>query len=168
MAGPIDSQAFQQARLRSEKIRIIGIIASLGALAVFIGLRLAWLRMETNLQDWLVLSTLFAVALGYEGIILGRLSRALKSGKDPGFRTWVFNVFIETLFPTIALIVSITLGYTGPYLALVAPTVPIYFVFIILSTLHVEPLLSLLTGISAAVGYLAVAVYVLLYIPQQA
>jgi len=165
-SGLIDSRAFQKAQLRSERIRVIAILTALAALAVFDLIRILWLREKMTYEDWLVPAVLFSAALGYEGIMLRRLGRAMRLGRDLETRARVLNVFVETLFPTIALVVSIVLGYMGPYLTLVSPTVLVYFIFIVLSTLSLQPLLSLLTGISSASGYLAVAVYVLLQNPK--
>jgi serine phosphatase RsbU (regulator of sigma subunit) len=47
----------------------------------------------------------------------------------------------------------------GPYRALTSPTVLAFFLFIILSTLHLDPVLSWLTGGFSAAGYAAVSIY---------
>jgi serine phosphatase RsbU (regulator of sigma subunit) len=54
----------------------------------------------------------------------------------------------------------------GPFQALVAPALLTYFFFIILSTLRLSPSLSLLTGILASTGYLAVFFYTLMSYPN--
>jgi serine phosphatase RsbU (regulator of sigma subunit) len=61
--------------------------------------------------------------------------------------------------PSVALLVLTNSAFMGPYRALVAPAMLSYFFFIILSTLRLSPLLSLLTGIFAAGGYLFVVAY---------
>lgn len=162
----IDSKAFRQAQLRSERIRITAIMAAFGALAVFTGLRLVLLRAGISLLDWTFTAALFVAALIYEGIMLRKVARASQSGKDLTFKIWLLNVFVETLFPTAALVIIIVQDFTGPYLALVAPVVLVYFIFIILSTLRLQPLLSVMTGIFSAAGYLAVAGYVLIHFPK--
>jgi serine phosphatase RsbU (regulator of sigma subunit) len=48
---------------------------------------------------------------------------------------------------------------------LVAPAMIVYFFFIILSTLRLDPILSILTGVLSATGYLAVVLYTLLSYP---
>jgi serine phosphatase RsbU (regulator of sigma subunit) len=164
--GQIESVAFCQAQLRSERIRITAILAALAALALFILLRLAWLRKGAGFLDLIVLAAFFAVALAYERFMLQKVNRALQTGMDPGFSTWLLNVLVETLFPTAGLSIAIVQGFMSPYLALVAPAVLVYFIFIILSTLRLQPLLSVLTGTFSAAGYLAVAGYVLLRFPR--
>src|SRR5208337_407875 len=50
--------------------------------------------------------------------------------------------------------------------ALTSPAVLAYFIFIVLSTLHLSPRLSRLTGVFAATGYAAVSIYAFLLVPE--
>ncbi len=46
-----------------------------------------------------------------------------------------FNTLVESLFPTVDIILLILSGLANPYAALVAPIVFTYFLFVVLSTL---------------------------------
>ena len=51
---------------------------------------------------------------------------------------------------------------------LTSAVVLVYFLFTILSTLHLDPALSRLSGIFSAAGYAAVAIYVFVQYPETA
>ena len=92
-------------------------------------------------------------------VMLKQVSRKIQESQDfPGW-FWGVNLFIETLLPTGLLFLLTESPYFGPYRALVAPAVLAYFLGMILSTLRLSPLLSRLTGLYSAGGYLAVAAY---------
>jgi adenylate cyclase len=79
------------------------------------------------------------------------LRKGLKFPPFPKFA----NVLVETSFPTILLYTLLPVFPGGAALGL--PPVFIYFLFIILSALRLEPVLSVLTGLVAAAGYLGLA-----------
>jgi serine phosphatase RsbU (regulator of sigma subunit) len=58
--------------------------------------------------------------------------------------------------------------FAGPHRALTSPVIAAYFLFIILSTLHLNPWLARLSGLVSAAGYAAVSAYVLLMNPEVA
>ena len=155
-ATQIQSEAFDRAALRSERIRIIGLLSVVSAMVLVIVLRGALLgEMQSFLPGAIVLGSMAA----YEWLMLRVVSRAMRSERTLSQRVWVLNVFIETLFPTIALFILTEIPLMGPYRALVAPTILVYFVFIVLSTLRLRPILSVLTGVFSTVGYLSAIVY---------
>src|SRR5262249_41005160 len=88
------------------------------------------------------------------------VKRALRSEREVPRSIWLINILIDAGLPTLGLFVLIESRFTGPYEALVAPAVFLYFLFIILSTLRLSPSLSLLTGLISALGYLGAAYYV--------
>jgi adenylate cyclase len=75
----------------------------------------------------------------------------------------VINLFIETSFPTF--LVLILLWKIQSMILLVSPIVFIYFLFIILSTLHLDFWLSVFTGFIAAVEYFFVSMLLIQQIP---
>jgi len=165
-AEEFDSAAFQRAELKSERIRIISIIAALAALAVFVLVRSVVFEAARDIWALLFSMVFLAAMIGYEAVMLGRVLEAIRSESDLSRRTWVINLFIETLFPTIAMFVFIFIDSVGPYLILVAPVVLTYFLFIALSTLRLNPSLCRLGGLFSAVGYLAVTGFVFLVYPR--
>ena len=96
----------------------------------------------------------------YEGLMLRFISRRIADERRVANWIWTANIFIETLFPTAALVLLVESGYLPPYQALVAPAALFYFFFIILSTLRLSPPLSRLTGLLSGVGYMAATAYV--------
>jgi serine phosphatase RsbU (regulator of sigma subunit) len=152
----IQSEAFRRASLKSESYRIIGLLCALGALLVFV---IARNLLAGELRLLITQSLLFLFALGGEALMLAVVKRAVRLERDVPSVVWVLNVLMESLFPTLGLLVLIESQYIDPYSSLVAPVVLVYLLFIILSTLRLSPMLSVLTGLFSALGYLAVILY---------
>jgi len=94
-----------------------------------------------------------AATIAYECLVLLLVTRALRQERSlPGW-IWYINAFIETLLPTVAILTVTHSAFIGPYRALVAPAVLLYFYFIILSTLELSPLLSALIGLFSCLEY---------------
>jgi serine phosphatase RsbU (regulator of sigma subunit) len=75
---------------------------------------------------------------------------------------------METLLPTVVLVWLVHTSTVGPQRTLTSPAVLAYFLFIILSTLHLNSWLSRFSGVMSATGYAAVAVYLFLTYPEVA
>jgi len=156
----LDSKALRQAALRSERIRILGILIVLGLLFVFtVARRLVFEGMDAA-RGLPAFAAFFGAMIAYELVTLRRVTRALVEGSEPSAARWIANVIVEALFPTVGLAVLVAIGTIGPYAALVAPVVLTYLVFISLSTLRLNPALTRLSGLSSAIGYAAVVIYV--------
>lgn len=152
----IQSEAFRRASLKSESYRILGLLCVLGALLVFVIARnLAAGEFRLLVAQSLLLSS----AVVGEALMLAVVKRAVRLERDVSSAVWVLNVLMESLFPTLGLLLLIESQYIYPYSSLVAPVVLVYFLFIILSTLRLSPMLSALTGLFSALGYLAVILY---------
>ena len=79
---------------------------------------------------------------------------------------WILNTIVECLLPSLGILgLTADKGYLGPYRALVSSSVGIYFLFIILSTLRLSPLLSIIAGSVCAAGYTAVYLFTLWVAP---
>jgi len=149
----IESKAFHRAELESESHRIVGILALLGLLALYVVLRgAATGEFRLLAAQMLVL----VAAAAYEAAMLAIVKRALKNDRELSVAVVILNVFIETQLPTIAILLLIKSGLVEPQIALVSPAVLLYFLFIILSTLRLSPGLCILTGLAAVGGYVAV------------
>lgn len=161
--GHIESDAFRRATLESESHRIVGLLCLLGVLTVY-----AVARGHAAGRLWLLVAqtVLLALAIGYEAFMLATVRAALRGGGDIAPTARVLNVLLETQLPTVALFLLVESGLLNPRDVLVAPAVFVYFLFIILSTLRLSPWLSFLTGLAAALGYLAVAFYAELRFPD--
>lgn len=159
----IESRAFQLAALKSESYRILGLLGLLGALMVYtIARGLIYLQPQLLLAATLLLS----LAIAYKVFKLAVIKRALQRGQAVPQTTWaIVGIIIETQIPTLFIFLLIKSGLISPYLALVGPSILIYFFFIILSTLRLSPGLCLLTGVLSALGYLSVAFYIMIGAP---
>lgn len=155
-ARQIESEAFRRAALESESYRIQGLLGLLGALMLYTvarGLAAHQLRLLS------AGALLVALAFTYEVFMLSVVKEALRRERSVAPAVRALNVLIETQIPTLALFILIRSRLMSPLQALVAPALLIYFLFIILSTLRLSPVLSLLTGLATASGYLAVTFY---------
>jgi serine phosphatase RsbU (regulator of sigma subunit) len=161
--GQIESRAFQRAALKSESYRIFVLLCLLGALMVYTILR-GLAASEYGLL--LAQAMLLALAIGYEAFMLVVVKRALQRGRDVPQKMRILNLFIETQLPTVALFLLSNSQMMSPYQALVAPALLIYLFFIILSTLRLSPSLSVLTGLLAALGYIAITLYTVMSYPR--
>jgi serine phosphatase RsbU (regulator of sigma subunit) len=155
--GQINSEAFQRAKLHSESYRIVGILCLLGALLIWTILRSV---AAGHLQLLIAQAGLTVIAIAYEVFMLRLVKRALAGkGRLPSAVS-VLNAFVEAQIPTLTMFLLIRSQLLSPYHVLVAPAMLAYFLFIILSTLNLSPSLAIFTALSAAIGYLSVAVYV--------
>jgi serine phosphatase RsbU (regulator of sigma subunit) len=161
----VEYEAFESAALRSESRRVIGLLAVLGALLLGV---IAGNLAAGQLRLLYIQTLVLALAIGYEALTLVILRRAIQLKRRVPPATWLINVVIEAGLPTLALFILIESRLTYPYEALVAPAVFLYFIIIILSTLRLNPDLSILTGVVSAIGYLAAALYVHQLYPHQA
>ncbi|UCG33635.1 MAG: PP2C family protein-serine/threonine phosphatase, partial [Phycisphaerales bacterium] len=155
----IRSEAFGLAVLRSERTRIVAMLVFLALMFLVPVVRALTTRDEALMR---FLPAAFGLVAGfglYELIMLTLVRRRLRSETDFPPWTWVLNVFVETLLPSVVLIVLTYAEFMGPYRALVAPATYIYFFFIILATLRLSPALCRLTGVFSAVGYLLVTAF---------
>ncbi len=161
----IDSIAFRDATLRSDRTRIIVILAALGVLALLTALRIVVFAWSTAGRTLGAMVIYLGAAALYEVFMLRSVNRAIGAGSSLPAGIWVINVLVETLVPTVALVLMIMTGLVNPYQALVAPVVLTYFIFIALSTLKLSPLLASLAGVFSAVGYATVTLGVYLVYP---
>ncbi len=152
----IQSEAFRRASLKSESYRIIGLLCVLGALFVIV---IARDLMAGEFRLLVTQTLLLVFALAGEVLMLWVVKKAIRLDHDVPPAVWVINVLMESSFPTLGLLLLIEGQYFDPFRSLVAPVVLVYFLFIILSTLRLSPMLSVLTGLFSALGYLAVCFY---------
>ena len=162
----IRSKAFQQAALRSERVRVIGVLVTLALLLLIVVGRALVVSSGVEIQYLPIAIVLVGAMMAHEGAMLAVVNRQIAAQGDlPAWR-WKANLFAETLFPTLALLWLTESPVLGPYRALVAPAVLTYFFFILLSTLRLNPSVTRWTGLLSGAGYLAVAAYTLVRYPS--
>jgi serine phosphatase RsbU (regulator of sigma subunit) len=153
------SDSFHLAELRSEKARVAALLGVFGALLLLVLIRGGMSLAEGRHGEAWPFAVLLAVMTTYEAVWWRFVSQATRSSRRISKSTWAASTFVESLLPTTALFLQI--HAFGPYRALTSPTVLAFFFFIILSTLHLDPVLSWLTGGFSAAGYAAVSIYAL-------
>jgi PAS domain S-box-containing protein len=158
--------SLQQATLKSERIRIIGLILVICFLEVVVAIRALFGGMPEQFDFLPRFTALILASVAYESLMLGMVSRATRSGRDLPLWAWSANAGIEALLPTITLILLTETRFMGPYRALGAPATHGYYIFIILSTLRLRPGLCFLTGLASALGFAAVTAYTFIVHPE--
>jgi serine phosphatase RsbU (regulator of sigma subunit) len=162
----IRSPLFREAELHTERSRVSTLLAVLGALLALSLVRGAAALAGGGRGEAWSFAVLLAVMLSYEAGWLGFIKRAASSGGTVPVALWRTSILVESLLPTIALFLQIHMPVVGPERALASPAVLVYFLFIVLSTLHLDPGLARLAGSLSAAGYAAAAAYVFLVFPQ--
>ena len=105
--------------------------------------------------DRMTVEAFLLVVAGFELYVLAWSRKLLAADGKPQMSRRYLHSFVETSLPT-----AIILYYgavDGPAQALLMPSGYVYFVFILLSTLGLDPLLCLFTGAVAAGEYALVA-----------
>ena len=166
--APIDVPfaSLRQATLKSERIRIIGLILVLSFILVVVAIRALFGGVPGQLDLLPRFTALILASVAYESLMLGMVSRAIKRAGDLPRWVWSANAVIEALIPTITLILLTESSFMGPYRALGAPATHGYYIFIILSTLRLRPSLCFLTGLASALGFAAVTAYTFVVHPE--
>jgi serine phosphatase RsbU (regulator of sigma subunit) len=154
------STAFQLARLKSERLRILILLAVIGLVFVVRSFRTVLYYNSGNIRLWMITSACLAMVVLYEWLMLRVVNRALKSGRMLSRAVWIANIILETSLPAFFIALFPGNEIEAAYKPLANPAILVFFVFIILSTLHLNPAASRLSGIVAGASYLAAALYV--------
>ncbi len=154
-----ESPAFLQALLRSERLRIRIVIAAIAAAFAIRTIRTALLFNHENLNLWLVTTSFIAAFIVYELLVLRAVNRAIEKGHDLPNGAWITNIVVETCIPGLALAFLSGGVADATYRPLANPVVLVYFIFIILSTLRLDPVTCRISGTAAAVSYLLAAAF---------
>jgi len=155
-----ESVAFQDALLKSEHVRIrivLGAIFTTFLVRTIRGIILG--GGHENLVSWLTMLGLLGVFVAYEFLMLRVVKRATERAKQIANWIWLSNIILETFLPALA-VAFLSSAFIAPlYRPLANPAFLAFFVFISLSTLRLNPAFCRLSGVTAAVAYLAAAAY---------
>jgi serine phosphatase RsbU (regulator of sigma subunit) len=157
-AQPIDSVAFRNAELESERLRIVAV---LGVVVIFVLVTLIRVFVTRTVSapttPWLWQLALGAGIILYESWMLRRVNTALESGQSLFTGFWVLSTILETSIPAFAIVFLTAQNIDPAYRPLASPSLLIFFLFIILFTLRLTPSICLLSGAIASFSYLAAA-----------
>jgi len=132
------SAAFRTAELRSQRLRIFGV---LGFVAGFIGVtivRVFVIRTASGSSPWVWSLLLAAAIAAYAGWTLRQVEVALKANSSLPSRFWILSTIAETSIPACALASLVSSQIQSVYRALASPSILVFFLFIILSTIRLS------------------------------
>ncbi len=155
----IGSLAFRQAHLKSERLRLIIVLAAIAIAFLFRTLRVLTHSSGENISLWLVTLGLLAPFAAYELLILVQINRALREQRELAGLAWIVNVIVENALPALGIVLVSSQAIEPLYRPLVHPAVLSFFLFITLSTLRLNPALCRLSGFVAASSYLGAATW---------
>lgn len=149
--------------LRSERLRtsILAGLFAFGALFSFLSSIFFEFRALPGLGSrtpGIAITISFAIMTVYELGFLWLIGRRLRAGSGLPGGIWYGNALIEISLPT-ALILFAALDMSDPLVALSAPPLLVYVVFIMLAALRLDFRTPLFTGVVAGVQYFLVARY---------
>ncbi|HKN25399.1 MAG TPA: PP2C family protein-serine/threonine phosphatase [Candidatus Acidoferrum sp.] len=154
-----ESPAFRQALLRSERLRIFILFFAIGVAILFRLIRtvIAWTPENGRDLLWLILSATVLVLI--ELLVLRAIGPAIKSAGSLSRPYWLFNILLETCFPAVLIAFISSASIAPEFRPLVNPGFLLYFVLITLSTLRLNPAVSVLCGVCSVGTYLLAAYY---------
>ena len=153
------SVAFQQARLKSERLRILLVLEAVGAIFIVVTIRTIILHGPEDLHRWLRTFLLIALFVGFESLMLRAVNRAIQIGGDLKNATWIGTISVESCLPALAVAFLWSASIEPAYRPLANPAVLVFFLSVILSTLRLNPMYCRVSGLVAAVSYLAAAAH---------
>jgi serine phosphatase RsbU (regulator of sigma subunit) len=158
-ANEIKSDAFRSAELRSERVRILGLLAFLAITVTVLLVRVFFLH-TTVLHRQAAWTFGLIVAAGLiEFLMLRLVNHAIRNGRRLPLLFWILTTILESGLPGVG-IAFLTSGHLNPaYQPLASPATLFFFIFIILSILRLNPRLCWLSGITASITYLVAAVH---------
>ena len=155
----VESGAFRRALLKSERLRILIVLGSLGVVFMVQTIRTVIGQNREDLHSWFVSSLVVALFAGYELLMLHTVKRATQADRDLPVLLWVGSTMVETSLPALGVAFMTSSAAGAADRPLVNPAALGFFLFIILSTLRLKPWASRLCGLVAAVTYLLAALH---------
>ncbi len=156
----INTFAFYNAELHSERLRIFGVLGFLGFLFVVMALRLFVFHTASVLDPriwWGLLLVCVMTACEYQ--MLHTVKSALQAQRRLTPVFWIFSTLLETSMPAWAIAFLPSQGVDVSYRPLATPLLLTFGIFIVLSTLRLRPWISILSGTVASISYLGAALY---------
>lgn len=147
------SPAFRQALLKSEKKRIVGVIAFVAFFAVLAIVRI--FLLGSMMSRWSLVAA--ALVIAFELWLWRAVSRGLRSDRDLESPVWYISITLESLFPAVGVTFLVSSRLLPDYRPLATPWVLAFFPFILLSVLRLSPWTCWASGTVAALGYLVAA-----------
>jgi hypothetical protein len=121
------SVAFQQAVLKSERLRILIFLGAIGAAFVTQTIRTIILHSPEDLHLWVLTFLLIALFIGYESLMLRAVNHAIQTGGDLKNATWISNIIVESCLPALGVAFLSSASTDPAYRPFVNPAVLVFF-----------------------------------------
>jgi len=155
----VESGAFRQALLKSERLRILIVLGSVGVVFMVQTIRVVIARNRDDLHPWFLSCLVVFLFAGHELYMLGAVTRAARADCNVPVILWVGNSILETSLPAVGVAFMTGVAAEAADRPLANPAALGFFLFIILSTLRLNPWACRLCGIVATVTYLVAALH---------
>jgi len=155
----IESPAFRQAQLQSERLRLLIVLGTIGIGFLLRSVRVLIHSGDENVQLWLTTLGVLAPFAGAEFLMLRAVNRVREQQRDLSNAAWMGNIVVENALPALGIVLTTSSSIAPAYRALAHPSVLVFFLFITLSTLRLNPALCRLSGFVAAASYLGAALF---------
>jgi serine phosphatase RsbU (regulator of sigma subunit) len=153
----VEFSAFRQALLKSERFRILIVLGSLGVVFLVQTIRTVASQDREDLHSWFLSCLVYALFGGFELLMLHAVKRATRADCDLPILAWVGSTIVETSLPALGVAFMTTSAAVAADRPLANPAALGFFLFIILSTLRLNPWACRICGSVAAVTYLVAA-----------
>lgn len=153
----VKPQLFRYALYKSERLRLLIVM---GVIAFIVLERTIRTMIQPGTENFrvLLLTAVFGTCfVALELLMLRAVNLALQGGPDLPRIAWTGDTVMETALPAFVLAFLTSPAIDYPYRALANPAVFGFFLFIVLSTLRLNPKNCMLTGFSSTVFYLLAA-----------
>jgi len=155
MTSNIASRGFDEALLRTERLRVLGVIFIVSVFGITGAIRIY--LFGSHMTHIGLLGT--GVLILYELLVLRAVQRGIKSGPRIPEWFWTLNVVIEMSIPAIGVAFLVSDRISPDYRPIATSWVLLFFPFLVLSTLRLSPLVSTVAAVSGAAEYLLAAAY---------
>jgi len=153
----LNQAILEQARIRSIILAIVVFVVVAG-FSLNAVLYSDYFSADGDNMNFIYIGVGLLIFLSARGVVFARLLPTIY--KKRGHLPWLIrygNTFFEISIPSFTLFLFAT--QDNPYIALVAPIVSLYFVFILLSTLELDWKLSVFSGVVSGIQYVAIAIF---------
>jgi serine phosphatase RsbU (regulator of sigma subunit) len=147
------SRRFRQALLTSEKKRIVGVIAFIAFFAALAVVRI--FVLGSAMSRWGLAVAVLAIT--FELQLWRSVNRAMEADEDVADWVWYLSTAFESLFPAVGIAFLVSTRLLPDYRPLATPWMLVFFPFILLSVLRLNPKICCISGTLAALGYMTAA-----------
>ena len=155
MNHKILSPGFHQALLRTERLRVLGVIFIVSVFGITGAVRIYLFGSHMTHIGLYVAAGLIA----YELLVLRAVAMSLKGQLGIPNWFWTLNVVIEMSVPAVGVAFLVSDRIIRDYRPIATSWVLLFFPLLILSTLRLSPLVSAVAALTGALEYLLAAAY---------